>query len=583
MKRQLFLLALFMSVMTVAAREGALKGLFSINADGDQVCFSQGNLQYRATTGTWRFAENQTDFIGKDNDNAGATYDGWIDLMPYGSSGFDNNRMPYDKGKFLQQDIAGTNYDWGQYCAITNGGNSPGLWFTMTDKEARYLIFDRPNADELRSLATVKGVEGMILLPDDWSLPQGIAFTPLAQDFETNSYPAQEWALMEEAGAVFLPYAGRRYKNELDMYEYSRDLGAYWTSTIEWCSEFEPGCFPYYVAFGGPNNIYRGVIWSDAEDLFHADESQFAVRLVRDNIADEKTLTGRFSVSADEQVQFAQGNLQYRASTDQWQFAEDQWDIIGKNNEYISETYTGWIDLFGWGTSGYANKNPWMTSDDEYDYTDGTTNDIAGTYFDWGKYNAIVNGGNTAGLWRTMTLDEWDYLLNTRPDATRLQGIATIASNRGYVLLPDDWVLPDRMWFAPMAVNFDINTYTVQQWRTMEEAGAVFLPTTGFRQGRYVSDADECSEYWTATSEPDDVMMSGSVGFCYIEGNPIEFSTNYTDRTDGRAIRLVRKASAQGIDNVQRDHAPSTKLLRDGQLIIRHGDKEYNAQGQRMK
>lgn len=38
--------------------DGKLPGLFSISPT-QQVQFSQGNLQYQASTNTWRFAENQ--------------------------------------------------------------------------------------------------------------------------------------------------------------------------------------------------------------------------------------------------------------------------------------------------------------------------------------------------------------------------------------------------------------------------------------------------------------------------------------------------------------------------------------------
>ena len=48
-------------VPTVPA--GAVDGKFSINASGDKVYFSQGNLQYQASTQTWRFG-NPWDFVG---------------------------------------------------------------------------------------------------------------------------------------------------------------------------------------------------------------------------------------------------------------------------------------------------------------------------------------------------------------------------------------------------------------------------------------------------------------------------------------------------------------------------------------
>lgn len=59
---------------------GASNALFSVRAN-KMVRFSRGNLQYQASTGTWRFAENQYDTIGADNTNISATNTGWIDLF----------------------------------------------------------------------------------------------------------------------------------------------------------------------------------------------------------------------------------------------------------------------------------------------------------------------------------------------------------------------------------------------------------------------------------------------------------------------------------------------------------------------
>ena len=77
-------------------------------------------------------------------------------------------------------------------------------------------------------------------------------------------------------------------------------------------------------------------------------------------------------------------------------------------------------------------------------------------------------------------------------------------------------------------------------------------------------------------------MMAAVASFCI--GETIVLNTDYNDRTSGCAVRLVRNAdNMTGIDDIPGDKAQSTKLLRDGQLIIRHGDKEYNAQGQLVK
>lgn len=94
-----------------------------------------------------------------------------------------------------------------------------------------------------------------------------------------------------------------------------------------------------------------------------------------------------FSVAPGRQVFFSPGNLQYNAAagthqcaegTTQpgtWRFAEHQWDYIGSDNTNISASYNGWIDLFGWGTSGWnsgANAyQPYVTNTITTDYAPG--------------------------------------------------------------------------------------------------------------------------------------------------------------------------------------------------------------------
>ena len=65
-KFTLFFAALCCTITANAAPTGALSGKFSVSA-AEQIQFSQGNLQYQASTNTWRFAEHQYDMIGLDN------------------------------------------------------------------------------------------------------------------------------------------------------------------------------------------------------------------------------------------------------------------------------------------------------------------------------------------------------------------------------------------------------------------------------------------------------------------------------------------------------------------------------------
>ena len=206
-------------------------------------------------------------------------------------------------------------------------------------------------------------------------------------------------------------------------------------------------------------------------------------------------LPGVFSVSSTKQVRFSCGNLQYKASTNTWRFAENQWDYVGENNSVRSASYDGWIDSYGWGTSGYNNKYPYMSSDNANAYAFGDWTDITGTMYDWGLYCSISNGG-TPGSWFTLSYDEFKYLLETRSRASSLQAFATVNNVLGLILLPDNWVLPSGMTFTSQGTAANVsNTYTVSQWKVMEAAGAVFLPAAGSNDADYGTHGD----YWTAS------------------------------------------------------------------------------------
>ena len=193
-------------------------------------------------------------------------------------------------------------------------------------------------------------------------------------------------------------------------------------------------------------------------------------------------VNGKFSISNGNQIAFSKGNLQYQASTGTWRFAANQYDAIGDDNSNISPTYTGWIDLFGWGTGS----NPTITSTNNDDYT---------IFVDWGD-NAISNGGNEANLWRTLTNNEWKYLFQTRTDAASKYGIATVADVHGLIILPDDYA---GTAISTGSGSWDKNTISAEDWAAYEAKGAVFLPTTGYRYGTTVNGVDARANYWSST------------------------------------------------------------------------------------
>ena len=271
----------------------------------------------------------------------------------------------------------------------------------------------------------------------------------------------------------------------------------------------------------------------------------------------EGALPGLFSVSATQQVRFSQGNLQYQASTDTWRFAENQWGYVGDatlgtvyengvkcDNALISATYSGWIDLFGWGTSGWNSGAvcylPWSNSQSFGNYNPGgsSSTNLTGAYAeaDWGWHNAISNGGNSAHQWRTLSRGEWDYLLNTRANASVKKATGSVNEVHGLILLPDSWTLPEGCSFnAGFASDWTHNTYTLAQWIMMEAAGALFLPAAGGRGGKLVNSVGYEGEYWSSSHFYYTANFASGVSFSSSTADMCGLHRYYA-----RSVRLVR-------------------------------------------
>lgn len=278
------------------------------------------------------------------------------------------------------------------------------------------------------------------------------------------------------------------------------------------------------------NLIMLGIVI--VEGMFTASGDELEVtKVTGGNVTVENgAIKAAFSISDSKQIYFSQGNLQYQASIGTWRFAEHQYDMIGNDNANISSSYSGWIDLFGWGTSGFNGKVPYMVSKGTTDYGDGE-NDIEGTNYDWGVYNKVSNGGNEAGMWRTLTKSEWNYLLNGRPHCEDLYSKGRIDGICGLILLPDEWNCS--IGFSPRSENWKTNDYTLDEWSLMESNGAVFLPAAGGRDGTDVSLVGSIGYYWSGSAY--DYYYADCLAF-YGYG----VSTDIDDRYTGHSVRLVR-------------------------------------------
>ena len=234
-----------------------------------------------------------------------------------------------------------------------------------------------------------------------------------------------------------------------------------------------------------------------------------------------------FSVSSSKQVCFSSGNLQYHPSKNKWRFAESQLDYIGEANSNCSSTYNGWLDLFGWSTS---TTNFGVSTSTDYD-------DYSGNFVDWGT-NKI--GNDAPNTWRTLTYNEWDYVVFDRPNASSLRGVAQVNGVNGLILLPDTWVCPSGVTFksgfhSRYGVDYyaAYQTFTADQWSMFEKAGAVFLPAAGERGGSSVYDVQNFGIYLSASSYDSDYADY----LCFGSGGA---NMDFTYRLDGRSVRLVK-------------------------------------------
>lgn len=273
-------------------------------------------------------------------------------------------------------------------------------------------------------------------------------------------------------------------------------------------------------------------------------------------------LGGVFSTNQNGgKVYFSQGNLQYQASTHTWRFANQQWDLIGEGNAHISSTYSGWIDLFGWGTSGWDNGNVYYLPTDYEDTYERMVNDgwgygptdgehfdldLTGKYAnaDWGVYNPISNGGNRSGLWRTLTSEEWEYVFHQRNTASGSRfAKAEVNEVRGIILLPDNWKASTYDLTEPdsNSADFEGNQISQTQWNSVfKPAGAVFLP---FAQGRdHRSYPSSNNGYWSSfcgrySNGAASVEEGNALVFTY--GNI--YTASCKNRYLGLAVRLVQE------------------------------------------
>ena len=236
---------------------------FSVSSS-KRVYFSPGNLQYTQSTGKWSFAPYQYTCLGL----AGGIWELF---------GFGTGENP-TATTVTFNDISDLTF-WDNN-AITYQGNTypAGTWHILSDDKWRYVLNTRPNAAQRKGAATVNNIKGYVLLPDEWNVPAGLAFTANTNNFAVNMFSDVEWAKMEAEGAVFLPATGWRYEYGLTDY---KTAGHYWALGIDTESAGFGSVYmlPTYVHFYFNSSTDNGCAVESGDHTFH---HGLCVRLVRD-------------------------------------------------------------------------------------------------------------------------------------------------------------------------------------------------------------------------------------------------------------------------------------------------------------
>lgn len=159
----------------------------------------------------------------------------------------------YKKGKeyeYTNNDL----YKWDWYAEKSTWEEKENPWHPFSKAEITYILKERQNAEKLHFLASVEGINGLVILPDKWDItdihddkdiPDSLKITPTTgvMKYSANIFTDTQWGAMQCYGAIFLPAAGcakietikyknTRYKTRKEIKNrYENQKGYYWTST----------------------------------------------------------------------------------------------------------------------------------------------------------------------------------------------------------------------------------------------------------------------------------------------------------------------------------------------------------------
>lgn len=441
---------------------------------------------------------------------------------------------------------------------------APSGWRLLTSDEWTYLLVTRDDANHynigMNNLGQIELTSGsgnyrhgLIILPDGWIQPEGTAFNCVHDGitFETNSYSYEQWEKMKAAGAVFLPADGYGMNGEDLLDEDKQKVRKSDPDSIH-----EPGVHgAYWASDGLPSDTasaYR--MYYDGENGLHIHDMAYQKHYAYYSVLLVKDVDFKLLDELDETT----------AMTTRLNAAR------GKTSVIVHRT-------LGKDGTFYTLCLP-------FDVPDIADSPLAGAEvftFDGGRVS-----GSTG--YEKLNLELVPY---TNP---RLQmGVPyllrwTNTGERMTMLRFDNvsnWAAAGVYESQSDPGKGDIKFHGLYPRKRIPG----YQETVGTPHYNFFLGANN-TLYWPDDTKYLNSKMKGFRAYFYLDGggpNGHEFNNQSQSQVAARyrnipAVWRIRN-TATDLENVQKDHEPCTKVIKNGVLVIRHGGKEYNILGEIIK
>lgn len=235
-----------------------------------------------------------------------------------------------------------------------------------------------------------------------------------------------------------------------------------------------------YVFDFGEKEIVAGKYITAEDKTFEEDASAVA-----------GALPGEFSASESGKVRFAQGNLFWDG--DSFEFEAKQYSAGSWNAE-------NHINYFFW------SKEESVAKAASYADASATASDVFFTNATAETAKADFTVSGVTGKFRTLSAEEWTYILSTRENAADLLvEDVTVCGVEHCLIIAPDACLND------YAFDNTKTSYDTADWATAEAAGLVCLPPAGYRDGTEVKSGEGNGFYWSSTTDAAD--KASNLGF----------------------------------------------------------------------